>query len=110
MGHDYMKVRRRNIRAATNTLLLIISVYLISNLLSLFLSVSVFIQPGKESGLEGVIVPVHRPPATQLPERVSPQFGLCLAADGHWQRPPIPRTLLLQWGSARTVPSAVLCP
>ena len=52
MGHDYMKVRRRNIRAATNTLLLIISVYLISNLLSLFLSVSVFIQPGKVPAME----------------------------------------------------------
>ncbi|KAL3080029.1 hypothetical protein niasHT_034587 [Heterodera trifolii] len=46
MGYDYMKVRRRNIRAATNTLLLIISIYLISNLLSLFLSVFAFLNPG----------------------------------------------------------------
>jgi hypothetical protein len=46
MGYDFMKVRRRNIRAATHTLLVIISAYLISNLLSLFLSVSVFVQPG----------------------------------------------------------------
>nr|CAD2177017.1 unnamed protein product [Meloidogyne enterolobii] len=42
MGHDFMKVRRRNIRAATNTLLFIISAYLISNLLNLFLSILVF--------------------------------------------------------------------
>lgn len=46
MGYDFMKIRRRNIRAATNTLLLIISAYLISNLLSLFLSISVFLRPG----------------------------------------------------------------
>nr|CAD2180404.1 unnamed protein product [Meloidogyne enterolobii] len=46
MGHDFMKVRRRNIRAATNTLLFIISAYLISNLLNLFLSILVFLQPG----------------------------------------------------------------
>uniref|UniRef100_A0A1I8AYQ2 G_PROTEIN_RECEP_F1_2 domain-containing protein n=1 Tax=Meloidogyne hapla TaxID=6305 RepID=A0A1I8AYQ2_MELHA len=45
MGHDFMKVRRRNIRAATNTLLFIISAYLISNLLNLFLSFLVFLQP-----------------------------------------------------------------
>uniref|UniRef100_A0A914I9E5 C-CAP/cofactor C-like domain-containing protein n=1 Tax=Globodera rostochiensis TaxID=31243 RepID=A0A914I9E5_GLORO len=46
MGYDFMKVRRRNIRSATNTLLLIISIYLISNLLSLFLSVFAFLNPG----------------------------------------------------------------
>uniref|UniRef100_A0A7E4VY58 G_PROTEIN_RECEP_F1_2 domain-containing protein n=1 Tax=Panagrellus redivivus TaxID=6233 RepID=A0A7E4VY58_PANRE len=46
MGHDVMKLRRRNLRAATNTLIVIISAYLISNLLNLFLSVIEYVQPG----------------------------------------------------------------
>uniref|UniRef100_A0A915DJK5 Uncharacterized protein n=1 Tax=Ditylenchus dipsaci TaxID=166011 RepID=A0A915DJK5_9BILA len=46
MGHDVMKIRRRNLRAATNTLLFIISAYLISNLLNLFLSVMEYLYPG----------------------------------------------------------------
>lgn len=46
MGHDVMKIRRRNLRAATNTLLVIISVYLISNLLHLFMSLIEYLHPG----------------------------------------------------------------
>ncbi|KAI1715671.1 G-protein coupled receptor daf-37 [Ditylenchus destructor] len=46
MGHDVMKIRRRNLRAATNTLLVIISAYLISNLLNMFLSVMEYLYPG----------------------------------------------------------------
>lgn len=46
MGYDFMKVRRRNIRSATNTLLVIITAYLVSNLLNLFLSVCAFLMPG----------------------------------------------------------------
>lgn len=46
MGHDAMKIRRRNIRNATYTLLVIISAYLISNLLNQFLSVIEYLYPG----------------------------------------------------------------
>uniref|UniRef100_A0A1I7X862 G_PROTEIN_RECEP_F1_2 domain-containing protein n=1 Tax=Heterorhabditis bacteriophora TaxID=37862 RepID=A0A1I7X862_HETBA len=40
MGHDVMKIRRRNLRSATNTLIVIISAYLISNLLNLYLTIT----------------------------------------------------------------------
>ncbi|CAJ0933108.1 unnamed protein product, partial [Mesorhabditis belari] len=39
MGNDVMKIRRRNIRAATHTLLVIISAYLLSNFLNLTLTI-----------------------------------------------------------------------
>lgn len=53
MGHDVMKMRRRNIRNATNTLLVIISTYLISNLLNQFLSVTEYLHPGKKEFIIG---------------------------------------------------------
>ncbi|VDL81345.1 unnamed protein product [Nippostrongylus brasiliensis] len=40
MGHDVMKIRRRNLRSATNTLIVIISAYLISNLLNVYLTIT----------------------------------------------------------------------
>ncbi|CAI4224400.1 unnamed protein product [Auanema sp. JU1783] len=40
MGHDVMKMRRRNLRSATRTLIVIISAYLISNLLYLILTIT----------------------------------------------------------------------
>ncbi|KAK6038637.1 hypothetical protein COOONC_23858 [Cooperia oncophora] len=40
MGHDVMKIRRRNLRTATNTLIVIISAYLISNLLNVYLTIT----------------------------------------------------------------------
>ncbi|KJH52732.1 hypothetical protein DICVIV_01076 [Dictyocaulus viviparus] len=40
MGRDVMKIRRRNLRSATNTLIVIISAYLISNLLSVYLTIT----------------------------------------------------------------------
>uniref|UniRef100_A0AC35G729 G-protein coupled receptors family 1 profile domain-containing protein n=1 Tax=Panagrolaimus sp. PS1159 TaxID=55785 RepID=A0AC35G729_9BILA len=46
MGHDVMKIRRRNLRCATNTLIVIITAYLISNLLNLFLSLVEYLKPG----------------------------------------------------------------
>uniref|UniRef100_A0AC35U8N7 G_PROTEIN_RECEP_F1_2 domain-containing protein n=1 Tax=Rhabditophanes sp. KR3021 TaxID=114890 RepID=A0AC35U8N7_9BILA len=46
MGHDVMEIRRRNLRAATHTLLFIISAYLISNILNLILSFVEFFYPG----------------------------------------------------------------
>lgn len=48
MGRDVMKLRRRNLRIATNTLLVIISAYLISNLLNLFLSLFEYLYPGTQ--------------------------------------------------------------
>lgn len=49
MGHDVMKERKRSLREATNTLIVIISVYLVSNLLNLFLSAIEYLSPGKEA-------------------------------------------------------------
>uniref|UniRef100_A0AC34FWU9 G-protein coupled receptors family 1 profile domain-containing protein n=1 Tax=Panagrolaimus sp. ES5 TaxID=591445 RepID=A0AC34FWU9_9BILA len=46
MGHDVMKIRRRNLRCATNTLIVIITAYLISNLLNLLLSLVEYLKPG----------------------------------------------------------------
>lgn len=46
MGPDVMKLRRRNLRSATNTLIVIINCYLISNLLHLFISLVEYLQPG----------------------------------------------------------------
>ncbi|KAJ1362440.1 hypothetical protein KIN20_021981 [Parelaphostrongylus tenuis] len=43
MGHDVMKIRRRNLRSATNTLIVIISAYLISNLLNVYLTLTEYI-------------------------------------------------------------------
>ncbi|CAJ0600599.1 unnamed protein product [Cylicocyclus nassatus] len=43
MGTDVMKIRRRNLRAATNTLIVIISAYLISNLLNVFLTITEYL-------------------------------------------------------------------
>ncbi|KHJ96189.1 hypothetical protein OESDEN_03862 [Oesophagostomum dentatum] len=40
MGTDVMKIRRRNLRSATNTLIVIISAYLISNLLNVSLTIT----------------------------------------------------------------------
>ncbi|VDO04805.1 unnamed protein product [Haemonchus placei] len=40
MGKDVMKIRRRNLRSATNTLIVIISAYLISNLLNVYLTIT----------------------------------------------------------------------
>ncbi|CAJ0570133.1 unnamed protein product, partial [Mesorhabditis spiculigera] len=45
MGSDVMKIRRKNIRAATHTLLVIISAYLLSNFLNLCLTVVEYIDP-----------------------------------------------------------------
>lgn len=47
MGHDVMKERKRSLREATNTLIVIISVYLVSNLLNLFLSTVEYVSPGE---------------------------------------------------------------
>ncbi|KAK0399450.1 hypothetical protein QR680_003056 [Steinernema hermaphroditum] len=45
MGHDVMKIRRKNLRSATNTLIIIITAYLISNLLNLSLTLIEFFIP-----------------------------------------------------------------
>ena len=49
LGTDIMKLRRRNLRTATNTLIVIITVYLLSNLLHLFMSLVEYLQPGWNS-------------------------------------------------------------
>jgi hypothetical protein len=41
-----MKARRRNLRLATHTLLVIITAYLISNLLNMALTLTEFLDPG----------------------------------------------------------------
>ncbi|VDM47280.1 unnamed protein product [Toxocara canis] len=45
MGPDIMKLRRRNIRSATNTLIVIITAYLISNLLNMMITLFEFFWP-----------------------------------------------------------------
>uniref|UniRef100_A0A914DA65 G-protein coupled receptors family 1 profile domain-containing protein n=1 Tax=Acrobeloides nanus TaxID=290746 RepID=A0A914DA65_9BILA len=45
MGQEVMKERKRSLREATNTLIVIISVYLVSNLLNLFLSTVEYVSP-----------------------------------------------------------------
>lgn len=46
LGKDLSKIRRQNLRAATKTLLFIISIYLLSNVLTLFLTFLGFLYPG----------------------------------------------------------------
>ncbi|CAI5449519.1 unnamed protein product [Caenorhabditis angaria] len=43
LGHDLSKIRRKNLRSATRTLLVIISAYLISNLLSLIIIITEYV-------------------------------------------------------------------
>uniref|UniRef100_A0A1I7U7S8 G_PROTEIN_RECEP_F1_2 domain-containing protein n=1 Tax=Caenorhabditis tropicalis TaxID=1561998 RepID=A0A1I7U7S8_9PELO len=45
LGHDLSKIRRKNLRSATRTLIVIISAYLISNLLSLILIITEYFNP-----------------------------------------------------------------
>uniref|UniRef100_A0A0K0EMB0 G_PROTEIN_RECEP_F1_2 domain-containing protein n=1 Tax=Strongyloides stercoralis TaxID=6248 RepID=A0A0K0EMB0_STRER len=45
LGQDVMEMRRKNLKAATHTLLFIITAYLISNLLNLIISIIEFIYP-----------------------------------------------------------------
>uniref|UniRef100_A0A8R1DGK5 G-protein coupled receptors family 1 profile domain-containing protein n=1 Tax=Caenorhabditis japonica TaxID=281687 RepID=A0A8R1DGK5_CAEJA len=45
LGHDLSKIRRKNLRSATRTLIVIISAYLISNLLSLMLIITEYFNP-----------------------------------------------------------------
>ncbi|VDK57660.1 unnamed protein product [Anisakis simplex] len=45
MGPDIMRMRRRTIRTATNTLIVIISAYLISNLLNMMITLCEFLRP-----------------------------------------------------------------
>ncbi|EPB67757.1 hypothetical protein ANCCEY_13151 [Ancylostoma ceylanicum] len=47
MGTDVMKIRRRNLRSATNTLIVIISAYLISNLLNVYLTITEYFDGGE---------------------------------------------------------------
>lgn len=46
LGHDLSKIRKKNLRSATRTLIVIISAYLISNLLSLILIIVEYFNPG----------------------------------------------------------------
>jgi hypothetical protein len=46
LGKDLSKVRKQNLKAATNTLLFIITIYLLSNVLTLFLTFLEFLYPG----------------------------------------------------------------
>lgn len=46
MGPDIMKLRRNNIRSATITLIVIITAYLISNLLNMMITLFEFLWPG----------------------------------------------------------------
>lgn len=56
LGKDLSKIRRQNLRAATNTLLFIITIYLLSNVLTLFLTFLEFLYPGKFVVLEIVLI------------------------------------------------------
>ncbi|KAK6750420.1 hypothetical protein RB195_002414 [Necator americanus] len=76
MGTDVMKIRRRNLRSATNTLIVIISAYLISNLLNVYLTITEY--------FDGDFLHVHHPDFFRL----AADFAAVLAVIGNAIRCP----------------------